>query len=221
MKKVVFLFLAAVFTASFAQAQIAFGVRAGVSYTGNGQYGGIFDDDKTFPKIGFHIGGVAEFELSNALSIQPGLLLATQGDKVVKKATVGSLFGGNASASIKNKVNMTYIQIPVNVQYKITSGMGDLLIHLGPYFGYAISGKIKNESTLNGKTEKETKDITFGDGYDYKPLDFGLGTGISLGSENYRARIEFNHSLTNISNVSTFTARNWSFVVGMTYLFGK
>ena len=63
--------------------------------------------------------------------------------------------------------------------------MGNLWIHLVPYFGYTISGKIKNKATLNEKTERETKNIKFGngDGYDYKPLDFGSGTGFSLGDE--------------------------------------
>ena len=235
MKRIVFLFLAAVLTANYAQAQVSFGVRAGWANTGNGQFGGIFDtDNEALGKDGFQIGGIADLKLSKAFSIQPGLLLATQGDKFVKKEYKSLL----KNDKVTIKVNMTYIQVPVHAIYKIHLAESDgknvsLLIHAGPYFGYAIGGKFKYKLEIGGKTNKEKEDIKFGDGeeYHYKPIDFGLGTGVGLQAANIRVDIGYNHGLLDISNslvnIGSLNipisppARNWSFVVGVTYLFGK
>ena len=210
MKRIVFLCVVVVLTASYAQAQISFGVRAGGGVTGLSSGGD--------GKVGLEFGGVVDGKLSDAFSVQPALLISTLGDKVSR----GFLF-----ETVSAKVNLTYIQVPVNVQYKklLTEIEGfniSLILQAGPYFGYGISGKIKTEATISGKTSNTKESVKFGngEGYHYKSLDCGLGLGAGVDfAEFMQINLGFNHGLVNISNAAD--AKNWSFMCSLIVFFGK
>jgi hypothetical protein len=115
---------------SQAQESTTFGVRAGVNFTNlNGEFDGEDLDFKM--KTGFHIGVNAEIPLASEFYLQPGLLFSTKGAK--------------ADDDADTKVNLSYLELPINFVYKPTLGTGKLILGVGPYVGYALGGKLKGD----------------------------------------------------------------------------
>ena len=236
MKKITLALLVAVLTAGSAMAQLSFGLRAGINqsdiFTGGDKP---YDNQAIFKKFGFQIGGVAEYAIDDNWSIQPSVILTTQGSRLrvnTGEQLIALLPITKAKIKGKSSVSLTYIQIPVNVQYKIGDLMGGgMWIKTGPYFGYAIGGKLKYDMTITysgygsskpyTESEKYEKELTFGNGadYNYKQTDFGWYIGIDAGDNKSRLGVGINFGLKNISNVST--ARNFCIPVTFTYMFGK
>ncbi len=152
-----------------AQQGISFGLRGGVNFQNlNGQdVNG--DDLKNDLIIGFNFGINAEIPIAPEFYFQPGLLFTTKGAKK-EDFPLGQ--------SIKSRINISYIELPLNLLFKPILGNGHILLGLGPYIAYGISGNSKQE----GGNVSHTEDITFknkvsiGDpsGTVYiKALDFG------------------------------------------------
>jgi hypothetical protein len=105
-----------------------FGVRAGVNFQNiNGKD---VDGDKLENKIkpGFHVGANAEIPVATDFYVQPGVLFSTKGAKL-----------NNSD----DKINLSYVEVPVNLVYKPLLGTGRVMIGFGPYAGFAVGGKYK------------------------------------------------------------------------------
>lgn len=114
--------------AAHAQSKTTFGVRAGVNFqnlNGKDQLG---EKDNGKIKTGFHVGVNAEIPLADEFFVQPGVLFSTKG----AKAEEGD-----------GKINISYIEVPVNFIYKPELGDGKLLLGVGPYIGIGVGGKLK------------------------------------------------------------------------------
>ena len=110
-----------------------FGVRAGVNFqnlNGKDESDDRLENDL---KVGFNIGVNAEVPLATDFYLQPGVLFSTKGAKQ------DAPLGGDEDA----KVNISYIEIPVNLLYKPVLGDGRLLMGFGPYIAFGIGGKLK------------------------------------------------------------------------------
>lgn len=108
----------------------------------------------------------AEFEINNLIRFEPGLLLTTKGFKADNWAS-------------DYKVNLLYLEIPLNAKAYFNAGSLKLYGLLGPYVGIGLTGKIKYEDD-----NLDDDDIDWGsDNGELKRLDFGLniGAGIDLG----------------------------------------
>jgi hypothetical protein len=107
-----------------------FGVRAGVNFQNiNGK--DVFDkklDNKI--KTGFNVGVNAEIPIASEFYLQPGVLFTTKGAKDKDDADI--------------KVNLSYIEVPINFLYKPELGVGKLLLGIGPYIAFGIGGKVSN-----------------------------------------------------------------------------
>ncbi len=161
-------------------------------------------------RTSFHLGGVAEFPISEKLSIQPELLFSSQG---AKYSDEGSLI-------------LNYLQVPVMGKYYV---MDELSLELGPQFGYLLSAKLKYDSDENGNdpgpnTEGgrsqsvETEDVKS----DVKSIDVGLlfGLGYKLDSGiNFGMR--YNLGLVNANNIegSSGKIKNSVFQISVGYFF--
>ena len=225
-KKILLVLLAVVLTASYAQAQLTFGARAGLNLTNMKMKTGSFSMSPDM-KAGIQLGVVAEYGLSDAFFIQPGLLFAQQGCKMEMSE---SYMGESMKSS--DKMTLNYLQIPVNAQYKVGLGNMKLLLQAGPYLGFAISGKEKGETTYSYGGEKETE--KYNEKIDFKEdgwkrFDFGLGIGAGLQFGNIQAGLGYNLGLANIadsdddiefSSGKTKTNNN-GIVLTVTYFFGK
>ncbi len=153
MKKQVILIAVAIFSFGVIQAQdIRFGAKAGVNFaklTGDA----IEDADG---RTGFHIGGLAEFMLTEKFSVQPEILYSQQGLQM--KET----FGGE---EFESKLKLDYILLPILAKYYITEGFS---VEGGPQIGFTA----KAESEFSGGGESETEDVS----------EFISGTDISIGA---------------------------------------
>jgi hypothetical protein len=176
-------------TQSFAQ--VKFGVKAGLNIANMLEK----DNDETYSKdykskIGFHLGGTADFAISEKFAIEPGLLFSTKGYKMEDSGETMSY-------------NLNYLEIPINAVYKIDLGSAKVLINAGPYLGFAISGKMKASVARFGENgdEKEQK-IEIGSDKEkdmIKPLDFGLNFGAGVDIKGITIGLQYGLGLANLS----------------------
>lgn len=160
------LFIAAVAilssTAIVAQSKTSFGIRAGVNFQ---NLNGKDENDDSWNnklKTGFNAGVNAEIPVGIDFYLQPGLLFSTKGAKLEDSDT---------------KLNLSYLELPINFIYKPELGAGRMVLGFGPYAAYAVGGKTKDPDT----------DLEFGDQPgEWKRFDAGA---------NLLAGYEFNNKL--------------------------
>lgn len=129
MKKIVI--LGFLFISLASAAQVNFGVKAGPNISNF--TGGDFDDVKKKALIGLHAGAYLRFNFLQ-LSLQPELLVSTQGAKI-------------DSANGKSyDWRVTYITVPVVVQFRF--GMG-FYVEAGPQVGFKISDNMEDQTIKN------------------------------------------------------------------------
>jgi hypothetical protein len=149
-----------------------FGIRAGVNFQNiNGKQA---DGDKLEMKIkpGFHVGANAEIPVATDFYIQPGVLFSTKGAKY---------------ETSNDKINLSYVEVPVNLVYKPLLGTGRVMIGFGPYAGFAVGGKIKQ--AISDVDIKFEKDITQTEGQSW-----GYAKRFDAGA-NFLAGYEFSNKL--------------------------
>ena len=165
------LFLAAavavgMFFTSNAQ-EMKFGAKAGLNIT-NVDIDGFDTDSRT----GFHIGATYNIGVNESLAIQPELLYSTAG----AKASTGD-----------GELNLSYIDIPVMVQYNISSVQG-LSLEVGPQIGFLVAAEDQDENDLSDSYKSTNIGLNVGVGY-------SLESGLSFGAR-------YNYGLTDIIDVN-------------------
>jgi hypothetical protein len=185
-------------TTTFAQ----LGLRGGVNFNNIGK--DAKDDPllKAENKTGFHLGAVYNIDLIGAFSIEPGFYFSQKGFKMYD-----------------DDANMNYLEVPVNVKFKLLdlSVLG-LDAHLGPFAAYGLGGKYKSDSFDDLKVFDK-------DEMDCNRFDFGLqmGIGAVLINKIY-AGINYDMSLTKIDADLPVTKDNlketnhvWMISVGLNF----
>ena len=175
-----------------------FGVRAGVNFQNiNGKD---FFDKKLDNKIktGFNVGINAEIPIASEFYLQPGVLFTTKGAKNKNDDDI--------------KVNLSYIEVPINFLYKPELGMGKLLLGIGPYIAFGIGGKVSNAEgkEIDIEFKKEVSNIDYTAAVDppanypppfFKRFDAGgnLLVGYEL-SNNFSVQLNAQLGLVNINS---------------------
>ena len=237
------LLLVASLTAQTSLESISFGARAGFNLT---NVSGTIDNAKFKP--GFQLVVVAQMPiLDGLLTIQPGLLFAQQGYRINESTTTTtseSIFIATITTVTEIdqsfRMNINYLQIPINVQYKFEiSNNARLVLQAGPYLGFALGGSQKGESngritvttrvSFMGQTEETQttsestidEDIRFGsETHEMRRFDIGAGFGAGVEFGNFQVGVGYNLGFTNLSNVGNTTMRNNGLAFTVTYLFG-
>ncbi len=109
----------------------SFGILGGINFQNlNGKDS---DGDKLENKIkpGFHAGFNVQIPVVSDFYFQPGLLFTTKGCK-------------NKEDNPDMKINISYLELPLNFVYKPLVGKGHFMLGFGPYLGLGISGKVKS-----------------------------------------------------------------------------
>ncbi len=159
--KISFLLALVTMVATSVQAQVSFGIRGGVNFSNiNGKDA---SDDKLKNKLlpGFNAGVNVEIPVADEFYVQPGLLFSTKGTKW-------------EDSDVKS--NIGYIELPINFLYKPELGAGKMLLGVGPYVAYGVTGKVSDGD--NSKSMKFKKEITVleaatNGGVYSKPFDAG------------------------------------------------
>ena len=185
MKKVL-LTAVAIFGFGFANAQeVKFGIKAGVNMatlTGDSA-------DNLDSKIGFHVGGFAEFKVSEKFSVQPEVLFSTQG----AKADGGSL-------------DINYINIPVMAKFYATP---EFSLEAGPQLGFLVSAESNPDSGSSTDVKEFLKSTDFG---------VNLGAGYQF-TENFSAGLRYNLGLSNMAEEENVEFMNSVFSLSLGYRF--
>ncbi len=167
MKKFLLSLGAACLLAVGAQAQVSYGIKAGVNlakYSNFATETGLEDYESSNPS--FYVTGYADLSVAPNFSIQPGISLQGKGAK----------FSGSGDVSGSWTRNVMSIEIPVNAVYYIPTGdAGSVFLGAGPYVGYAVSGKDKAKQDFLELTGEESTTLKFsGDDKDMKAFDAGV-----------------------------------------------
>jgi len=157
--------------------QMRYGIKAGANFANiNQNFANSDIEAPTKIRLAYNIGAIIEYPLSEIITLQSGLQLTSKG------------YSHNLHESVDgfDRFSITYLEVPVNVAYKIR----DFRIIVGPYIAFGINGKIKYDYTLtyNGTVVKGDRDIKFkgtlneselNDNNVYiNGLDYGLSFGI-------------------------------------------
>jgi hypothetical protein len=167
-----------------------FGIRGGVNFqniNGKDQDGKKLSNDLV---TRFNFGFNAEILVGTDFYFQPGLLFTTKGARNEQM-----ILGQN----IISTVNLSYLELPLNLIYKPALGTGRLLLGFGPYVALGIGGKVKHEEDGSNQQEdvkfKNTVKSSDANNVAYfKPLD--AGANLLVGYEfNNRLSFQLNTQL--------------------------
>lgn len=176
-----------------------FGIRVG------GNVAKITGDDKTrifTERIGYFGGVVARYSITNKINIQSEAYYNLLGTSSKNKDNF----------SVKGRVNMSYISVPILGQYEITPRF---YAETGPEFSFHLSSNLKDLETKKIYNWKDyTKKISFA---------WAIGTGYYV-TDNLGVNLRANIGLSSpfLDESTTFKAdhfRHVNFQLGMIYLF--
>lgn len=147
-------------------------------------------------RTGFHVGGLAHIHIKPSFSLQPEIYYSSQGAKFQ-----------NAVVNDKLNLNLSYINVPVLLQYNFANGFR---LQGGPQVGFLVG--------VSDKVDGVEQNIYSTD--DFKTVEVALPLGLSyLGYSGLGVDVRYNIGLTNISKSSSPTVKNNVFQVGAFYLF--
>lgn len=150
--------------------QIKIGAKAGLNLSNvmfdiDSDYG---DEPETKTKVGYQIGLTADISLvENTLSLQPSLLFANKGLSVDVEKTYEDFFNDIDDYEGYLRLNYNYIEMPINVAYKIK---GFQLV-AGPYLAFGVGGNLKHDFSFEADgVDYDSDDIYDEDSYKLKPV---------------------------------------------------
>lgn len=154
------------------------------------------DESKFEKNYAFQIGAIYERPLSKTLFINSGALFSTKGSAIEPR-----------TASSQN-YKVRYFQVPINLMFKYEFEDVLLFVSTGPYFAYAISGKIKGVSS---SSTEYTKSIDFGNAEDcFNHFDYGFNFSIGVQLNNCQVSIGQDFGIADIRNLNYTVTRNRS-----------
>lgn len=148
-------------------------------------------------KVGFNLGGLAQYKLNEKMSLIANIKLSAKGQQYSK-----IIENQNDYLKIYHSTSLYYIDFPILFQYHIKDLLG---LEIGPSFNFFLSGKDKSKI---GNTTSDVRKFEKGS---YNPFEFGLTFGIftrDLGQSSFNnIFIEFRYFI-GLTNVITDYGRN-------------
>lgn len=231
MKKIVMLAVMAAGMVFSATAQESgFGIRASLNLSNvNNKYDGEVASEESKSdyeydfknRVGFNIGLIYDWGISESFYIQPGLYFTTRGAKIEES---------EEDYKYEEKWKLNYLQIPILASYRIA--LTDNVkwhINAGPYLAVGVGGKVKWEETYDGDTDKgdykafgtadEDSDEEKGG---LKRFDAGLSFGTGVSINKFYIGLTYDLGLVNAADKDTwkdYKMRNRNFSIGVGYNF--
>lgn len=161
----------------------------------------VTDADDASMKFGLVAGADMIYQINEPLAISFGVLYSMQGAKAKVKE------GG---VTIKNKLNMDYVNIPILANFYVTRG---LALKAGIQPGFNVKHKMKVES---GGSSVES-DIP-----NFKSFDFAIPIGISYEISNFVIDARYNLGVTKLWDQEGSSSKNsvFQFTLGYKIPFG-
>lgn len=178
------------------QAQVRFGVKAGVNLT---KFSGSDAGDNDF-LLGYAGGGLVNYKLADAVSLQGEVLYSLEGASS-KDAVEGM--------NVTTKAKLGYVNIPVLAQYNHSSGF---YAETGPQLGILANAK----ASMSAEGESHSYDMKD----QLKSINFswGIGAGYKL-SNGLGIGARYNLGLASIADNDS-KVKVGGFHIGLSYTFG-
>lgn len=197
------------FTTARAQVYIQGGLNlANITKTNNGQT----EKNNILPS--FNTGILGRWGLMKELDIETGLLFTGHGSKAETYFN-----GGNDY--VKSKFNPYYIQVPLNVVFKIPLDRSSgVFFNAGPYAAIGVGGKSRTESKIGPLVTSSSAGIKFSNddpftsqqedaAYDkLKRFDFGLNFGGGFEFEHLLLKVNYGLGLVKINSTESNNTQN-------------
>lgn len=177
-----------------------------------------------WPAIRMQIGGLLDYSLNDAFSLQSGLLLNLRGYGLRMKLKDTGTNG--SSAKYSGKMRVSYLELPIWSSYRMEESGLKLII--GPTFGFALGGKTYGRAIVDGDSESFTEKLSIGneEGLDnVKPFDISLNLGIvkqlTVADQPLEISLNIQPSLTkwNVSSNSEYYGRFITVGIRAAYFF--
>jgi len=193
-----------------AQAQVKFGVKAGLNLSKVSTSGAIGDNLKNDNRAGYFVGPMLDVKVPLIGLGVDGALMYNQRNGKVEDAELGSVEGNGMK-----DVTQHSIAIPVNIKKSWgLGGLASMFVAVGPQFDFTIGGK-KWKDMKAVKWKDSNVSLNLGAGVvllDH--VQAGLGYNIALGKT---AEVSDDSSLGIAKNALTSKTNSWQFHVA--YLF--
>ncbi len=164
-KRLLTLAIIGITAATYAQS-VNFGIKGGLNLSNQVLTDNSLSVNSASLLPGYHIGIIADVGFKN-LSVQPGVLFTTKGEKLNYQLLN---FNQQPQGGSDLNIVLNYIEVPVNVLYHIpVAPKTQLHIGAGAYLAYGVSA----HSTYNGTTHAFSFNGNLADG-GYKNPDYGV-----------------------------------------------
>jgi hypothetical protein len=212
------------------KAQVYFGINAGANMGGivtkiNGT-----KDKGIKDATGYIISGDVNIPLSQNLQLKTGLQFESAHSKVNTNGTYTAA-GYTVREIFTAKANYNYINIPVQLFYKMPLGSGSFMAGGGPYMGIGVGGKSSStditESTLGGVTTRSeynyAEKAKFGNSdTTIKRINMGIGVNVHyVLANNISFSLYTNIGLANLNNENNYNSTIHAYGITVGYVFGK
>ncbi|MBD8346368.1 MULTISPECIES: porin family protein [unclassified Dysgonomonas] len=166
-------------------------------------------------RLGFQIGMMVEYPVTDAFYVQSGLSYTRKGAKVEGYRKEAN--GGDLNREIT--MNQMYLQIPLYAAYKIEVVPGTKIVfNAGPYIAQGIAGtsKVPGKITFWNDNYLATGEFsTFGGHDSLKRFDFGLGGGAGVEFASVVVTLRYELGLTDIGKEElSYKNRNAAITLG-------
>ena len=191
-------FLAAVVMCSLAShAQINVGIKGGLNFSDQlrKDAGKSALDTKMHAEL--HAGFIADVKIWQNFYLQPQLLYSRKGS-THKSSTVAD-----------TKVKMNYVELPLNMVYKMDMLFGKVFVGAGPVISYGFGGEL----VQNGQSKKLYSDIK---NFKREDISANVLAGIELNNGLF-ASVNYQRGFTDIYKTDAVNIKNRSVAVSVGY----
>jgi hypothetical protein len=200
MKRIILSVVTLVSISLLSQAQFKVGFKAGASQDNqriNVKEGSIFGSDNY---KGYHVGIAGDLALGRNWYLQPQLLFSRKGATHLSSTGAGDI-----------KVRMSYVEVPVNILYKLDLPFGKVFGGTGAAFSYAVGGKEQQGGVTRKLYNGTVRDWKRGD----VSLTFTAGLEFNSG---FFASVNSQKGLMDIHRTDGVSVKNKSMSVSVGYL---
>jgi hypothetical protein len=172
--KKVLILVAFALIATYSQAQVAWGLRAGLGYTSSHSTAGV----NTEGKGSFEIGPTVYYSFNEKVYLNSGLNLSIKryGDS---NDTNGEFL---EEAQMPSTITYTSLELPVNLGTRFSLGNVSLYAQAGPFLGVKLGESLAGYSNLNYLNR----------------LNYGLGAAVGVDIKKFKIELGYQYGLANI-----------------------
>ncbi|MBQ5476536.1 MAG: PorT family protein [Bacteroidaceae bacterium] len=209
----------ALLVAAPAQAQVKFGVKAGLNLSKVSTSGALGDNFKNDNRAGYFFGPMLDVKVPLVgLGIDGALMYNQRNGKVGYEYAASSGDLATVELNEVNDVTQHSIAIPVNLKKSWgLGGLASMFVAVGPQFDFTIGGKKWKDMKVVKNVKWKDSNVSLNLGAGVVLLDHvqaGLGYNIALGKT---AEVSDDSSLGIAKNALTSKTNSWQFHVA--YLF--